>query len=211
MFEAARRQPLDFAAWLDSPAAATWRELWLGPVGAERGSVVALTGVRDTEILRRAAEGLPGVQWVDRVADISTVLRHYRHKALLALGGALAAIGAVLMLRYGPASGLRHLIAPLGGGLLTLATLGLLGVPATLFTVLALAPGDPFGELATNPNVPPEVQAMKDIAELERLGPLADPDFVIKALKTEQWSARWTTASLRMFNARPMESAFIGR
>ena len=28
-----------------------------------------------------------------------------------------------------------------------------------LFTVLALAPGDPFGELATNPNVPPEVGA----------------------------------------------------
>jgi peptide/nickel transport system permease protein len=26
-----------------------------------------------------------------------------------------------------------------------------------LFTVLALAPGDPFGELASNPNVPPEV------------------------------------------------------
>jgi len=28
-----------------------------------------------------------------------------------------------------------------------------------LFAVLALAPGDPFGELATNPNVPPEVAA----------------------------------------------------
>ena len=28
-----------------------------------------------------------------------------------------------------------------------------------LFTVLALAPGDPFGELASNPNVPPEVGA----------------------------------------------------
>jgi hypothetical protein len=38
-------------------------------------------------------------------------------------------------------------------------------------------------------------------AELERLGPLDDPDFVVKALKTEQWSARWTTASLRMFQS----------
>src|SRR5205814_9640281 len=35
----------------------------------------------------------------------------------------------------------------------------LLGISIVLFTVLALAPGDPFGELATNPNVPPEVQA----------------------------------------------------
>jgi peptide/nickel transport system permease protein len=35
----------------------------------------------------------------------------------------------------------------------------LLGISAVLFTVLALAPGDPFEELATNPNVPPEVRA----------------------------------------------------
>jgi peptide/nickel transport system permease protein len=35
----------------------------------------------------------------------------------------------------------------------------LLGISVVLFVVLALAPGDPFGELATNPNVPPEVQA----------------------------------------------------
>lgn len=35
----------------------------------------------------------------------------------------------------------------------------LLGISVVLFVVLALAPGDPFSELATNPNVPPEVQA----------------------------------------------------
>jgi peptide/nickel transport system permease protein len=35
----------------------------------------------------------------------------------------------------------------------------LLGISVVLFAILALAPGDPFGELATNPAVPPEVQA----------------------------------------------------
>jgi peptide/nickel transport system permease protein len=34
----------------------------------------------------------------------------------------------------------------------------LLGISLILFTVLALAPGDPFEEMATNPNVPPEVR-----------------------------------------------------
>ncbi len=34
----------------------------------------------------------------------------------------------------------------------------LLGISVVLFTVLALAPGDPFEELATNPSVPPEVR-----------------------------------------------------
>ena len=35
----------------------------------------------------------------------------------------------------------------------------LLGISVVLFTVLALAPGDPFGEMALNPNVPAEVRA----------------------------------------------------
>ncbi|MBS0222417.1 MAG: ABC transporter permease [Proteobacteria bacterium] len=35
----------------------------------------------------------------------------------------------------------------------------LLGISIVLFTVLALAPGDPFGELASNPAIPPEVAA----------------------------------------------------
>ncbi|MBC7939343.1 MAG: ABC transporter permease [Chitinophagaceae bacterium] len=39
-----------------------------------------------------------------------------------------------------------------------IAVPSLLGISVILFTVLALAPGDPFEELATNPNVPPEVR-----------------------------------------------------
>jgi peptide/nickel transport system permease protein len=41
---------------------------------------------------------------------------------------------------------------------LLLAVPALLGISAVLFTILALAPGDPFEELATNPNVPAEVR-----------------------------------------------------
>jgi len=33
-----------------------------------------------------------------------------------------------------------------------------LGISIVLFSILALAPGDPFGELALNPNIPPEVR-----------------------------------------------------
>jgi len=35
----------------------------------------------------------------------------------------------------------------------------LAGISLVLFVILAMAPGDPFEELATNPNVPPEVRA----------------------------------------------------
>jgi peptide/nickel transport system permease protein len=53
---------------------------------------------------------------------------------------------------------------------LLIAIPSLLGISLVLFTVLALAPGDPFGDLALNPNVPPEVQA-----ELRRKFGLDDP------------------------------------
>jgi len=42
---------------------------------------------------------------------------------------------------------------------LLIALPAVLGISVVLFTVLALAPGDPFAEMALNPNVPPEVQA----------------------------------------------------
>ena len=42
---------------------------------------------------------------------------------------------------------------------LLIAVPSLFGISIVLYTVLALAPGDPFGELMTNPNVPPEVAA----------------------------------------------------
>ncbi len=42
---------------------------------------------------------------------------------------------------------------------LLIALPSLLGISVVLFTVLALAPGDPFSEMALNPNIPPEVQA----------------------------------------------------
>src|SRR6202795_2853828 len=42
---------------------------------------------------------------------------------------------------------------------LLIAVPSLLGISVVLFLILALAPGDPFEELASNPNVPPEIGA----------------------------------------------------
>src|SRR5437773_1849496 len=42
---------------------------------------------------------------------------------------------------------------------LIIALPSLLGISLILFVLLALAPGDPFGELANNSNIPPEVRA----------------------------------------------------
>src|SRR5271155_1070227 len=42
---------------------------------------------------------------------------------------------------------------------LVIAIPSLVGISAVLFVILALAPGDPFSELAQNPNIPPSVAA----------------------------------------------------
>lgn len=70
---------------------------------------------------------------------------------------------------------------------LLIAIPSLLGISIVLFTVLALAPGDPFEELATNPNVPPEVRA----ALRQKFG-LDDPVYIrylswLKAMLQGNW------------------------
>ncbi len=67
---------------------------------------------------------------------------------------------------------------------LLIAVPSLLGISVVLFTILALAPGDPFGELALNPNVPAEVRD-----QLRKSFGLDDPGW--------QRYFRWLAAMLR--------------
>ncbi|MFT3761464.1 MAG: hypothetical protein QM761_02405 [Pseudoxanthomonas sp.] len=73
-------QPLRMDAFLASPASLPVRALWLGELDDGVASVVMIAGLskQATDILRAQAEGLPGVRWVDRTADFSRLLRHYR-------------------------------------------------------------------------------------------------------------------------------------
>ena len=65
-----------------------------------------------------------------------------------------------------------------------IAVPSLLGISLVLFTVLAMAPGDPFAELVSNPNIPPEVaEALR-----EKFG-LNDP------LLVRYWN--WLTAMVQ--------------
>jgi predicted exporter len=134
-------QPLGLAQWLASPASAAGGALWLGDTGGTHASVVMLRGLGDPAALPRlaaAADGVPGVRWVDRTAEVSSLLGRYRY----AMGGLLLAAHAgvllVLALRYRRAAWRAWLptaLASLG----VLAMLGWLGLPLQLFHVLALA------------------------------------------------------------------------
>lgn len=132
--------PLQAADLLDSPASQPFRHLWLGEVGGLATTVVMVDdgGHADAlAVLEGAADGLEGVRWVDRTADFSQLLGHYRKlmSGLLLVGVAL--ILAALWWRYGRQAW-RVITPTLLAGALTLGLLGLFGQPLQLFNVLAL-------------------------------------------------------------------------
>ena len=131
--------PLTIDDFLKTPASEPWRHLWLGRVDGVYASIVALRGLQNAGVpqLQRAAQGLDGVQWVDKVAEISSVLGRYRQYMGWVVAGAYAVVFALLFPRYRRKT--WRVLAPTA--LASIATLALLGYASQnlqLFHVLAL-------------------------------------------------------------------------
>ncbi len=132
--------PLTIDAFLAAPASQPFRYLWAGRVNGQMISVVMVDDLSRADALatlQGAADGLPGVRWVDRTADFSQLLGHYRK-----LMGGLLLVGIVLVfgvlwVRY-RRQAWRVFAPTLIAGALTLGLLGLFGQPLQLFNVLAL-------------------------------------------------------------------------
>lgn len=136
---AAAVPPLTVDAFMQAPASEPWRHLWLGQLDDGYASVVAVRGLTVAKLpaLQQAAIGIEGVQWVDKVAEISSLLGRYRQYMGWALLFSYAAVFCLLSLRYR-----RHawrVLAPtaLASGI-TLALLGIAAQQLQLFHVLAL-------------------------------------------------------------------------
>ncbi len=132
-------QPLDPADFLASPASLPVRQLWLGQLDGNVASVVMVNGLtkKTTATLAAQAAEIDGVRWVDRTADFSRLLGHYRKlmSGLLLVGVALVYLA--LHARY-RRDAWRILLPTLVAAVLTLALLGWIGQPLQLFNVLAL-------------------------------------------------------------------------
>jgi predicted exporter len=131
---------LTLDAWLNHPVSAASRSLWLGSNAGKVASVVMLRGLHSSSQLPRlaaAAQGLEGVRWVDKAAEVSSLLGRYRvSMTVLLLAGYLAVLGA-LGWRYGW-SAWRAWLPTILASAITVALLGWFGQPFQLFNVLAL-------------------------------------------------------------------------
>lgn len=132
-------QPMALDAFMRTPASQPWRHLWLGEVEGVHASIVALRGMRYASIpvLAKASDGLTGVQWVDKVGGISSVLGRYRADMGWVVLGAYLVVFLVLLPRYRGRT--WRVLAPTAlASVLTVAAIGLLGQGLMLFHVLAL-------------------------------------------------------------------------
>lgn len=130
---------LTVEGFLTTPASEPWRHMWLGQTGGVYASIVAIRGLKLAALpqLRDAGAGLEGVQWVDKVDEISSVLGRYRHVMGLVVLGAYLVVLAVLFPRYGRSA--WRVLAPVAtASVATVALLGYLGQPLQMFHVLAL-------------------------------------------------------------------------
>jgi predicted exporter len=126
--------------FMQSPASEPWRHLWLGRTnGGDYASIVALRGIgtANLPLLATVATGLDGVQWVDKVAEVSSVLGRYRQYMGWVVLLSYAVVYGLLLVRYRATA--WRVIAPaaIASGT-TLALLGILGHPLQLFHMLAL-------------------------------------------------------------------------
>jgi predicted exporter len=133
-------QSLSLPAWLASPASQPLRHLWLGRSGDGVGSVVLVDAPGGDDVLatlQAQAEGLDGVRWVNRTAEFSALLGHYRHMMGWLLLAGMVLVVVTLAARY-RRDAWRAAVPTVLAGVLTVALLGWLGQPLQLFNVLAL-------------------------------------------------------------------------
>jgi predicted exporter len=125
--------------FLKTPASEPWRHLWLGEVEGEYASIVALRGVSNANLslLQKAGANHDGVQWVDKVGEISSVLGRYRqYMGWVVLCSYLVVFG-IMFPRY--RGNTWRVLAPTAvASVATLAILGFASQNLQLFHVLAL-------------------------------------------------------------------------
>ncbi|WP_095056454.1 MMPL family transporter [Pseudomonas sp. Irchel s3f7] len=128
----------DIDTALTGPLAEPYRTLWLGPTDDGVAAIVSLQGVSNPTLLKVQAEDLPGVVLVDRLGELNSVFAATQISAAELKLASCVLIVLVLILPFGFSGALRIVSLPLLAALCSLASLGWLGQPLTLFSLFGL-------------------------------------------------------------------------
>jgi len=132
----------DIDSVLAGPLGEPWRLLWMESDSTEKNQgaagIVSLQGLNDAALLRVQAQDLPGVQLVDRLGDLNKVFAATQVSAAELKLLSCVLIVVLLILPFGLRGALRVVALPLLAALCSLASLGWLGQPLTLFSLFGL-------------------------------------------------------------------------
>jgi predicted exporter len=129
---------VDIDTALTGPLAEPYRALWLGPTDDGVAAMVSLQGINNPALLRLQGEDLPGVTLVDRLGELNNVFAATQISAAELKLASCVLIVLVLILPFGLGGALRIVSLPLLAALCSLASLGWLGQPLTLFSLFGL-------------------------------------------------------------------------
>ncbi|QAX82926.1 hypothetical protein C2E19_03290 [Pseudomonas sp. DTU12.3] len=128
----------DIDTALAGPLGEPYRMLWLGPSAEGVAAMTSLQGLNNPALLRIQALDLPGVTLVDRLGELNTVFAATQISAAELKLASCVLIVLVLILPFGFGGALRIVALPLLAALCSLASLGWLGQPLTLFSLFGL-------------------------------------------------------------------------
>ncbi|PTT24282.1 MMPL family transporter [Pseudomonas sp. HMWF021] len=128
----------DIDAALAGPLGEPYRTLWLGPTDDGVAAMTSLQGLNNPSLLRVQALDLPGVMLVDRLGELNNVFAATQISAAELKLASCVLIVLVLIVPFGFGGALRIVSLPLLAALCSLASLGWLGQPLTLFSLFGL-------------------------------------------------------------------------
>ncbi len=128
----------DIEQVLAGPLGEPWRPLWLGKTGDGVAAMISLQGLNDASLLQLQSQDLAGVQLVDRLGELNGIFADTQFSAAELKLFSCVLIVLLLIVPFGLGGALRLVALPLLAALCSLASLGWLGQPLTLFSLFGL-------------------------------------------------------------------------
>ncbi len=124
--------------WLKSPVSEGWNLLYSSVDSGHTAILVPLEGIQNEAVLKNIPQQISGVYWVDRKTEISELFSTYRYYMGWLLSTAVALIALLFLIRFKPKHGLKCLLPLILSLSTALASLGLIGIPLNLFSMMGL-------------------------------------------------------------------------
>ncbi|MBK2011745.1 hypothetical protein IB623_00160, partial [Francisella orientalis] len=130
---------LELSAWLDKPVSAQMRFLWLRDQPNDYKAVaIALSKDIDITKLQSLLNSIDDVYVVDKVSQISDIFGHYRNIISYIMAIVFVLLWLGLTVRYSFRKSIVYIVVPLLSCFTSIAFLGLLNIPLTLFSIFAI-------------------------------------------------------------------------